>query len=191
VNRRKRSDRTRRKRSGRKHPSSARLLLLTGIPATGKTRIGNRLSEGYGFNHLDFEDPTTLDTYLGQGEAGFRRAVKELKKAGGDVVITWGFLPDVQLVFVRALRSLGFTWVWFDGNRAAARREYLWVGRVEAALDRQMERIQANIDPHMARLAPAVVNTFDDTGQFREPDEIVTELLALLSAAVRSGEAAE
>ena len=191
MNRRKRSDRTRRKRSGRIHPGSARLLLLTGIPATGKTRIGNRLSEGYGFNHLDFEDPTTLDTYLGQGEAGFRRAVRELKKAGGDVVITWGFLPDVQLVFVRALRSLGFTWVWFDGNRAAARREYLWVGRVEAALDRQMERIQANIDPHMARLAPAVVNTFDDTGQFREPDEIVTELLALLSAAVRSGEAAE
>jgi hypothetical protein len=114
-----------------------------------------------------------------------------LKKAGGDVVITWGFLPDVQLVFVRALRSLGFTWVWFDGNRPAARREYLWVGRVEAALDRQMERIHANIDPHMARLAPAAVNTFDDTGQFREPDEIVTELLALPSAAVRSGEAAE
>jgi ATPase family associated with various cellular activities (AAA). len=174
VNRRKRSGRT------RVHPSPARLLLLTGIPATGKTRIGNRLSESYGFNHLDFEDPTTLDTYLGQGEAGLRRAVKELKKTGHDVVITWGFLPDVQLAFVRVLRSLGFTWVWFDGNRAAARREYLWVGRVEAALDRQMERIQANIDPHMTRLAPAVVNPFDDTSQFREPDEIVTELLALL-----------
>jgi hypothetical protein len=42
-----------------------------------------------------------------------------------------------------------------------------------------MERIQANIDPHMTRLAPAVVNTFDDTSQFREPDEIVRELLAL------------
>jgi hypothetical protein len=109
-----------------------------------------------------------------------RRAVKELKKAGGDVVISWGFLPDVQLVFVRALRSLGFTWVWFDGNRAAARREYLWVGRVEAALDRQMERIQANIDPRMTRLAPVVVNTFDDTSRFRAPDEIVRELLALL-----------
>jgi hypothetical protein len=180
VNRRQRSGRARRQRSGGRAPaSSARLLLLTGIPHTGKTTIGNHLGERYGFTHLDFDDPTTLDTYLSQGEGDFRRAVKELKKAGGDVVISWGFLPDVHLVFVRALKSLGFTWVWFDGNRAAARREYLWIGRVEAAFDRQMERIQANVDPRMTQLAPAVVNTFDDSSHFREPDEIVTELLAL------------
>jgi hypothetical protein len=169
-----------RKGRTRKHPSSVRLLLLSGIPATGKTEAGVKLHEHHGFRHLDFEDVETLRRFLGDGEAGLRRAIDDLKKDGRDVVITWGFVPDVQLEVVKLLRTLGFMWVWFDGDRPSARKEYLRLGRPVEAWDVQLAKIATRIDPFLDELEPVVVNTFDQEGKYRPREEILAQLLDLL-----------
>jgi hypothetical protein len=38
------------------------------------------------------------------------------------IVVTWGFMPDVQVRCVTFMRSPGFDWVWLDGDRDAAHR---------------------------------------------------------------------
>lgn len=170
---------SKKRRSGRtlKRPESLRLLLLTGIPATGKTRIGDHLRDQHGFRHLDFEQMPTLQRYLNRDEPGLRQRIEALRKSGRDVVVTWGFVPDTQLRFVLLLRSLGFKWVWFDGDRHSALREYLNRGSEQQDWDRQLAKIEVHIDPHIDSLAPAVVNTFDDMGRFRQRDEIASQLI--------------
>jgi hypothetical protein len=162
------------KRRTTKHPSSLRFLLLTGVPGTGKTTLGNYLRESQRFRHLDFEDMQTLGRYLGDGLDGLSRRVEKLRQGRRDVVITWGFLPDPQLPYVLELRRLGFDWVWLDGDRDAARRVFLERGTVsEELLDAQLTRI-STLD--FDALAPTTVNPFDDTGNFRPLEEIAADL---------------
>jgi hypothetical protein len=152
-----------------------RLLLLTGIPGTGKTTLGNYLAEHHSFRHLDFET-STLPQFWQFGERGFRKQVAALKQQTQDTVSTWGFVPDSQLGMVKLMRSLGFEWIWLDGNRAAARRVFLARGTVsEELLDVQMAKIAAHID--LDKLRPRIVNPFDRMGNFRPLEEIVEELL--------------
>lgn len=167
------------KKKGRttKHPSSLRLLLLTGIPATGKTEMGNYLSEHHGFKHLDFETPSALMTYLGGSKATFRHQVEDLKLQSRDVVVSWGFIPDVQLEYVLLFRDLGFRWIWFDGNRALALEEYLREGRPRAAWDVQLGKIERFVDPVMDDLGPETVNAFNEAGERRERAQIAAQLL--------------
>jgi len=164
--------------SPRSADKSMRRLIITGIPATRKTTVGNYLEAEHGFRHLDFEDMPTLKHYLEAGPVGLERRIAELPQEGQDVVITWGFVPDVQLDVVIFLRSLGFEWVWFDGNRPAARALYLQAGRPEHLLDRQMDLIEKHIDPRLDALAPWIVDTFDASGGLRPTEEIATELVS-------------
>jgi hypothetical protein len=153
-----------------------RLLLLTGIPGTGKTTLGNYLVEHHGFRHLDFET-STLPQFWQFGERGFRKQVAALKQQAQDTVVTWGFVPNSQLGMVKFMRSLGFEWIWLDGNRAAARRVFLARGTVsEELLDIQMEKIAAHVD--LNALRPRIVNPFDEHGNFRPVERVVADVLA-------------
>ncbi len=169
---------SKKKRAGRtlRHPTSLRLVLITGIPATGKTTVGDYLRDEHGFKHLDFESGRLWD-YLSNGVMLDEHQIKKLKTQGRDVVITWGFVPDTQLAAVRALRDLGFRWIWFDGDREVALREYLKHGRSRSDWDRQLVKIAAHIDPVMESLAPIVVNTFDAEAQRRPLDEVARDVL--------------
>ena len=157
----------------RKHPSTVRLLLLTGVPGAGKTTLGDHLRDEHGFSHLDFET-NTRENFLGDGsERHVRTRVNRLKKDGRDVVISWGFVPDQQLGFPLLFRKLGFTWVWLDGNREASHRAFTNRGTgSETNYTVQMEKIVRVIDPQLDALAPVVINPFDDAGEFLTCDEI-------------------
>jgi hypothetical protein len=125
------------KRGGRtlKRPTSLRLILITGIPAMAKTTVGDQLRDRHGFKHLNFEG-APLWHYLPNGVTLDERRIKQIKTQGRDVVITWGFVPDTQLAAMCALRDLGFCWIWFDGDREIALREYLALGRTKSDWDR-------------------------------------------------------
>ena len=153
-----------------------KLLLLTGIPGTGKTTLGDYLQRERGFRHLDFESGI-LGQYI-NGNQVIDAQVAALKASGDSAVITWGFLPAEQLAAVLRLRELGFEWFWLDGSREAATQAFLKRGTVtQELLDLQLSRIAEHLDPRMDELQPVLIDTFDEHGQHRALDEIVEELL--------------
>ncbi|MFZ0996863.1 MAG: hypothetical protein WA416_20095 [Candidatus Sulfotelmatobacter sp.] len=102
------------------------LLLITGVPGTGKTTYGGMFATEFGFVHHDLEDQQTLNRFV----ANRAQFIGELLNEKKNVVVTWGFAPDDEpsVSLVLQLRSAGFEWIWFDGNRPAALREFLKTG---------------------------------------------------------------
>jgi gluconate kinase len=160
---------------------SQKLLLLTGIPGTGKTSAGEYLAHHHGFAHLEAEVFAGSRSISNRQEwetlwQEFLARADALKKAGKSVVITWGFMPGVDDKTIRSLQAMGFTMVWFDGDRKAARREFLRRGTVpEQLLDVQLKRI-ATLD--LDSLSPIKLDPFDDKGKFLPRETIAEALLA-------------
>src|SRR5579864_4379767 len=135
------------------------LLLITGIPGTGKTTYGDKFAKEFGFVHRDLEDEQTMNRF----NAYPAQFIGELLNEKKSVVVTWGFGPDCErsVFLVQQLRDAGFKWIWFDGNRPAALREFQKRATVqEIDLYVQMYRIEKSriVD----RLKPTIINSFDD-----------------------------
>lgn len=161
--------------------AAQRLLLLTGIPGSGKTEAGHSMARLHGFRHLDAEEHAARP--VGSLEAWvalWKRFLKEARdsiREGKDVVITWGFMPGTDNITIRALQGMGFRMIWFDGDRAAARREFLKRGTVtEAALRAQMDKI-ARLD--LTSFSPVAFDPFNEHGEFLTREELTRRLIAL------------
>jgi hypothetical protein len=153
------------------------LLLITGIPGTGKTTYGDKFAREFGFLHYDLEDPQTSNHIF----ANPLRFLDEILNEKRNVVVTWGFGPDdgPSISFVQHLRGAGFRWIWFDGDRPAALREFQKRATVpEIALYVQMYRIENS--KLVERLKPTVINSFDGRGQFKPAKELLVEIRANL-----------
>jgi adenylate kinase family enzyme len=151
------------------------LLLITGIPGTGKTCYADKFAKEFGFLHHDFEDQQTLNRFVANPAEFIRELFNEKK----NVVVTWGFNPDDEpsLSIVQLLRSVGFNWIWFDGNRPVALREFQKRATVqEIDLYVQMYRIEKS--RVVERLKPTVINSFDYDGQFKPAEELLAEIRA-------------
>lgn len=146
-------------------------LLITGIPGTGKTTIGQYLEEKHGFRHFDIE--AALKAYGREGAEGMTSAF--LDAPGEDKVITWGFLPVEDAPLVRQFQALGYTMIWFDGDREAARREFSKrevndLPNALHAFDNQMTKIDAM---DLASFKPIRINPFGKDGKFLPKEERV------------------
>src|SRR5690242_11082616 len=96
-------------------------LLVTGIPGSGKTTIGDHLRDHHDYMHIDIE---ALIQSLPPGTS-WATALVELEKRTSDrerVVLTWGFIPGQDEVIVRELQRVGYALIWFDGDCESARR---------------------------------------------------------------------
>jgi hypothetical protein len=156
-------------------PQERDLILITGIPGTGKTSYGDKFAKEFGFVHHDLEDQQTLDRF----NANPAPFVGELLNEKESVVVTWGFGPDCErsVFLVQQLRSGGFQLIWFDGNRPAALREFQKRATAqEIAFYAQMYRIENS--GVVKRLRPIVINSFDDGGQFKPTRELLAEIRA-------------
>ncbi len=150
-------------------------LLITGIPGTGKTTVGDYLAEAHAFRHLDLEPPSVDVVALDGPVEGFQARIGALAGDARRIVVTWG-VPVRFLPFVLQLRNAGFEWFWFDGDRTAARRTFKERGTVpEEALDIQLGEIDKHLNMDALRLR--FLNTFASDGSFRPLDEIAAELL--------------
>jgi adenylate kinase family enzyme len=153
-------------------PQSRKLLLITGIPGTGKTCYGESFARNYGFVHHNLEQTDLLRRVL-SNPAGF---VEEILKIGKDTAVTWGFVPnDEQIKVVNLFKEKGFVLVWFDGNRPAALRKFINRKTVsEECFYRQMWAIE---ESHVVeKIKPIIVNTFDEHGEFKSSEAILEEI---------------
>jgi len=153
-----------------------KILLISGIPGTGKTSIGNYLEEQYSFRHLDMEK---IIPSLGSSYWPFlRNAISKAKKLNQEIAITWGFVPGEDDEKILKLKEIGVKMIWFDGNREAARKAFLDRGTVsEDLFNSQIDKIE-NADI-ISTFRPIVFNTFKDDSSFLTKNEIASKLLEL------------
>jgi adenylate kinase family enzyme len=149
-----------------------KLILITGIPASGKTTYGNAFATQFGFVHYDLEDEEIRNRFS-TGPAQFIDSILQTKR---NVVVTWGFFPDAhQVGLVKQFEAKGFQLIWFDGNRPAALRKFIDRGYpIEALFHLQIGRIE--VSKVIERIAPTIINPFDDNGQFRDAAVILREI---------------
>jgi hypothetical protein len=154
------------------------LLLISGIPGTGKTYYGDKFASAFGFVHHDVEDPATAQR-LSIDPAAF---IEELTRLGRNTVVTWGFHPEDSLSvdIVRLFRNSGFKLIWFDGNRRAALSAFLKRGTVpEEAFVAQVQRIETTKIVEM--LKPIIINPFNEAGQFKSAKQILEQVTKQLN----------
>ena len=87
-------------------------ILITGIPGTGKTTLGDHLAQQHSYVHMDMENDGTRERFR-RDRSAFLTNLPE------KVVITWGFHPQHDVGDILFLKESGFQLVWFAGNRPA------------------------------------------------------------------------
>ena len=142
-----------------------RLLLIAGMPATGKTHFGEWLEAERGYVHVDAEVHGHLERvgvhglWNGARETGDATALASaLRSLANPVVINWGFPPPC-LPFVCALKDAGFVLWWFDAQVALSRSEYIRAGRPIHAFDTQVSAIGAARQVIEAAFTPNIITT--------------------------------
>jgi hypothetical protein len=153
-------------------------LLVTGVPGTGKTHLGNHLQSVHGFLHLDMEtQPVALA--FGQNREQF------VSSLSGSVVITWGFIPQIHGEHILFLKNRGFFLVWMDGNRAASFKAFMRRGDISEAMYYQ-QMLSIEVTQIIQRVEPVVrINPFQNDETFRPIKDIAQEVLALAYAKAR------
>lgn len=149
------------------------LILIAGIPGTGKTTIGNFLEKSYGYLHVDMEENHRTSEILADIDAFTKKHFSGNK----DVVVTWGFSPDQDTIdVVNKLCTFGFKIFWFDGNRDSAHKATMnRAGFDEKVLQQQMNYLAEWDIPK--KIKAKIIDVFNDKGNFRDLADITNELL--------------
>ncbi len=160
-------------------------ILITGIPGSGKTTIGNYLRDRHGFFHVDMEsDEDAGYQKIEKLLAGPVPFIENIISVSLNIVMTWGFVPgDRHIEIINMLKDkYGFKLIWFDGDREAARKAFTSrsTAKGKDSLKFSMEELNLQmlkIDSSnvIARISPQQVNTFDKRHNFKGLDKIVRE----------------
>lgn len=147
-------------------------ILLTGVPGTGKTTMGNYLKDNHEFTHYNLEDEETLNNFLLDTCKFISKALANEK-----TVISWGFMPDKHTNHVLEMKRSGFTLIWLDdgGDRTSSLRTFTNRNTVSKdAYDIQMFKIKDSgaIDI----IQPIIINPFKENGEFKSCVDIAKEL---------------
>ncbi len=169
------------------------ILLICGMPTSGKTTFGNWLRDQKGFLHLDLESRDCLEVnhlprFWGKriwnlDRAGVSRFIAYLQSLKRNVVMTWAFHTDL-IPFVRELVAAGAVPWWFEGDRLASRVKHGERGRIIkngvaqpgrpdlAHYDRYVASLVAHWTEIEPIFSPNIVRTLDPTGTYLDPQEI-------------------
>jgi adenylate kinase family enzyme len=149
-------------------------ILISGIPGTGKTFMGNYFHDQLGYDHIDMESGNVFEELKRAPSDALARFIsgdKNLVVTGGFMVTDWAFQMLRQFI------AAGFSFIWFDGDRRSARREFAKRGTVPLeAFDAKIAELDGHYDKIMA-LNPKVVNPFNPDNAFKTPDLITEEIL--------------
>jgi adenylate kinase family enzyme len=162
----------------------SKVLLLTGLPASGKSTFGRYLCDRHGMYLLILEEePPVGDTrgqelrriwrrHVGQGAA--ERFVRALRNDPQTVVVEWGFpVNEPCLAFVRSMKENGVRVVWFECPDDVARARYADRGTPPVEyFDVQTPAIRANYKRIMEEITPEIVAVLKSDGSPFTPEEL-------------------
>jgi hypothetical protein len=164
--------------------SNVRVILVCGIPGSGKTTFCKWLESEREFVHLDFDqllkgqgtlDKLSLIGVLRQDPEDF---MSEVSQKGQSIAIDWGF-PTASLPLVRGLKEKGATVWWFDGNRVAARISFTSRGTVPLkAFHAQMDSIDRDWQKIKEVIGENIIETVSPGPNYMTPESIFELLCA-------------
>lgn len=178
--------------------SKSNILLVCGMPATGKSTFGNWLRDTRGYLHLDLElcdclSANGLPLFWSEQHVwnldsdGLSRFIDYLRKLGKGVVMTWAFHTDL-IDFVHSIKERGVTLWWFEGDRLAGRTKFeergqvlrkgvLSIGTSDAGIyDWYVESVVsrwAEIEP---LVRGKVIRTLSPDGTYLDPEEVYQKM---------------
>lgn len=153
-------------------------ILLSGIPATGKSTFARYLSREHGFAHYDLEchplgwPHPELKAVWDNSRYAF---VTQLRQYHDRIVLDWGF-PVSYLTWVKELQKEGVRLIWFAGDLARARKVFISRGgnKELEIFDQQVTSIQEANYP--IPLDCVIVNSLPSSGTFLDLSQIVRML---------------
>jgi cytidylate kinase len=162
-----------------------RLILVCGIPGSGKSTFCEWLEREKGFIHLDFDfllreqgTQEKLSTIAPLLRSDLDNFVSGVRKAGRSVAIDWGF-PIASLGAVRLLKQKGFVPWWFDGDREAAHEAFTRRGTVSLeALQVQMAAIERHWADIKRIIESNVIDAVLPGPKHRPPDWIFGQMFS-------------
>ena len=151
-------------------------LVISGIPASGKTTTARYLAFHHGFAHVDMEaDSFRARRELETDAEAFFSRLQDLAK----VVVSWGFSPYVDRPAFDKFQAAGYRVIWLDGDHVTALRNFL--EREDFSPHREAEyygQMQMILSTEIAvRLGFTVINPFSK-GEFRLLAEVAAEILS-------------
>ena len=164
-------------------------LLISGIPASGKSTFCRWLEEKKGFLHLDVEKSGVLDKHglalawksLFDQSTSAAPFIESLEKFMRPVVIDWGFPPE-HLDAVRKLFKAGIMLWWFAADWAVARRKFQ-LRRYPHVQDFDIEirKIEAALPEINALFRSHVEYALPSTGIYTSPEKIWESMIDTLA----------
>ncbi len=155
------------------------VLLISGIPATGKSRLGRYLARVHSFAHYDLEcyprgwPHPEVKALWDSSRSDF---VNTLKGLHPRIALDWGF-PVGCVPWVRELQAAGARLIWFTGSGPRAREIFIARGGMDVRhFDAQLHEIQEIGLP--APLQCDRVEAFSEAGALKEPAAIVEDIFA-------------
>jgi hypothetical protein len=187
-------------------PAQVQTLLITGMPASGKTSFGDWLRDNRGYVHVDLDAADCLKTAglppfwtekerVASLDTGrLREFVRHLRTVGKPSVLTWTFPTDL-VDFTREMTSFGVVAWWFEADRLASRVKYASRntvlrngvysrGKPDTTL---FDRYVGAVNSNWARIAPIfgerIIRTLGADGRFVDPVSICDRLQVAAKAA--------
>jgi hypothetical protein len=158
-------------------PPNNNLLLLSGIPASGKSSLGRYLAREHTYAHYDLEcyphgwPHPELKLLWDSSHVDF---VTQLRTRHRRIVLDWGF-PPLLMQWVDELLTIGVRLVWFAADVHKARTLFIQRGGQPVTdFDAQVQAILEAGLP--ASLQCLKVQGLDFAGIPRDPSEIFLDV---------------
>ncbi|MBI5821134.1 MAG: hypothetical protein HZA88_19360 [Verrucomicrobia bacterium] len=160
-------------------------VFVSGVPCTGKTWLGDWLSQERGFHHVDAEknggadlDAVGIhrewDLAINTGRA--EDLTKKIATLSKPVVLNWGF-PMCYLYFVRALQVAGIETWWIRADPTLAREAFVKRGKIDVkCFDNQMSDIIRHLLLIEFLFDDHIIGGLNADGSQRHPEVIWNEM---------------
>lgn len=167
-----------------------KLVLLCGIPATGKSAFGKYLQEKYNYTYISIDDESWQDkkmqslwNHIFQAKSEYDAVEKfacYLHENYKNVVLDWGFPMD-KIRIAELLKRQWFEIVWLSCSTSLARQRFLQKHKNSATyFDTQIKNIKDNTDRIFKNLEPKVIDVLIKDKKDKTMDEIYSEFSLLI-----------
>jgi len=153
------------------------VILLAGIPATGKSTFARHLVREHGFAHYDLEcNPRSwpIPELKEVWDVDRTAFATRIRQAHARVVLDWGF-PVSCLHWVQKLREQNVRLIWFDGHIDRAREIFVQRGGIDVTcFDKQVAELQQAGCPRS--LNCLIIPALTASGHLLDPNQIESKI---------------